>query len=198
MSRFLPALSLLVLAACAPEVGDGHVAATVSPVVATAQAARTRAAPIDITTSTLRARAAKITATHDLVFEDWSGTLDVVGDEVRGVAVTVQIAGMKADQEKLTGHLQSADFFDAARFPTASFQSSAITPEVGPAGATHLVTGTMNIHGVDKQLSFPATLNGRRLTAEFVLDRQDFGVAYPGMPDDLIQDDVLLTIDLRG
>jgi polyisoprenoid-binding protein YceI len=199
MTRFLPALSLLVLAACAPDVGEGHVTATVSPSpVAAAQAAQTQKVAIDTASSTLHAKAAKITATHDIVFEDWAGSLELAGDAIQGVQVSVQIAGMKADQDKLTAHLQSPDFFDAARFPTASFQSSSVTPKAGPEGATHVVTGTMSMHGVDKELSFPATLEGARLRTEFVIDRQDFGIAYPGMPDDLIQDDVLLTLDLRG
>ena len=32
--------------------------------------------------------------------------------------------------------------------------------------------------------------------AEFVIDRKDFGVVYPGRPDDLIKDNVRLTIEL--
>ena len=199
MSRFLPALSLVLLAACAPEVGEGHVSATVAtPAVATVQAATTQKVQVDTSTSTLHAKAAKVTATHDIVFEDWSGALEMAGQELTGVEVTVQISGLKADQDKLTGHLKSPDFFDAEQFPTASFRSTSIQAKPGPEGATHLVTGTMNMHGVDKELSFPAKLEGAQLSTEFVIDRQDFGIAYPGMPDDLIQDDVLLTIDLRG
>jgi hypothetical protein len=34
--------------------------------------------------------------------------------------------------------------------------------------------------------------------AEFVINRKDFGVVYPGMPDDLIKDDVLLKLQLRA
>ena len=33
-------------------------------------------------------------------------------------------------------------------------------------------------------------------TAEFTIDRKQFGIVYPGMPDDLIKDEVLLKLDL--
>ena len=34
--------------------------------------------------------------------------------------------------------------------------------------------------------------------AEFAINRKDFGVVYPGMPDDLIKDDVLIKLKLHG
>jgi len=47
-------------------------------------------------------------------------------------------------------------------------------------------------------VSFPATVTvaADSVTAqtEFVVNRKDFGIVYPGMPDDLIQDNVLMKI----
>jgi hypothetical protein len=34
--------------------------------------------------------------------------------------------------------------------------------------------------------------------AEFAINRKDFGVVYPGMPDDLIKDDVLLKLKIHA
>jgi hypothetical protein len=34
--------------------------------------------------------------------------------------------------------------------------------------------------------------------AEFAINRKDFGIVYPGMPDDLIKDDVLLKLHIRA
>ena len=52
------------------------------------------------------------------------------------------------------------------------------------------------MHGVTAPISFPATIDvtpdsvtGR---AEIRVNRQKFGIAYPGMPDDLIKDEVVL------
>ena len=86
--------------------------------------------------------------------------------------------------------------------PNATFTSTAIKPAPAGGDATHEITGDLTLRGVTKQVSFPAKLamtptevTGR---AEFAINRQDFGIAYPGAPDDLIQDNVLLTVDLTA
>ena len=65
---------------------------------------------------------------------------------------------------------------------------------------THTVTGVMNIIGKEKQVTFPAmvTFAEGQVSAktEFALDRKDFGIVYPGKPDDLIQDKVVMTVEL--
>ncbi len=89
-----------------------------------------------------------------------------------------------------------------AKYPTATFRSSSVVARTGADGATHEVSGALMLHGVTKQLSFPAKVSAGgesvEAHAEFVLDRQDFGISYPGRPDDLIQDNVVLTIELAG
>ncbi len=103
------------------------------------------------------------------------------------------------DNPKLTGHLQSADFFDVAKFPTARFTSTSIAQ--GKDGTT-TVTGDLTMHGVTQRISFPAqvTQSGdlATATAAFGINRKDFGLVYPGMPDDLIKDEVLLKLDVQA
>ena len=36
------------------------------------------------------------------------------------------------------------------------------------------------------------------VNAEFAINRKDFGVVYPGMPDDLIKDDILIKLQVRS
>ena len=61
----------------------------------------------------------------------------------------------------------------------------------GADGASHTVTGTLDFHGVKKEIGFPATVTmaegAATIAAEFVLNRQDFGISYPGRKDDLIK-----------
>jgi polyisoprenoid-binding protein YceI len=51
-------------------------------------------------------------------------------------------------------------------------------------------------------LTFPAKVDMGAdqvsATTEFVINRQDFGVTYPGRPDNLVQDNVVLTIELTA
>lgn len=145
---------------------------------------------------------AKITRKHDGAFETFKGTIDVVDDkpETSAVAVEIDTASIIADDPKLTGHLKSPDFFDVGKLPKARFTSTTVRP--GGQGGTHTVTGNLELHGVTKQISFPATIrivgDGVETDAEFAINRKDFNIVYPGMPDDLIKDDVLLKLKIRA
>jgi hypothetical protein len=52
--------------------------------------------------------------------------------------------------------------------------------------------------GQTNQVAFPARLRVENGTAtahaDFILNRQDWGLSYPGAPDDLISDDVRLRL----
>ncbi len=201
----LPLLSLPLLLACTPSVEEGVAVAELTeaaPVPAPAPRSQGRRIQVDTSRSRLQALGAKVTASHDIVFDRWEGVMELDGEELTGLEITVQMDSLRANVEKLTGHLKSADFFDVATWPTARFVSSQITPEPGPEGTTHRVSGTLSMHGVDKAISFPARITGAdggvEASTEFVIDRKDFGIVYPGMPDDLIRDEVVLTVELYG
>lgn len=145
--------------------------------------------------SKLGIKMAKITKSHEGSFSKLSGSAALSGDQVQSVSFSVDTSSLQTDADKLTEHVKSPDFLDVAKFPTATFKSTSIVAK--PSGAaTHEVTGDLTMHGVTQQLTFPATINvtadsvtGR---AEVAINRQKFGVVYPGMPDDLIKDEVVL------
>jgi len=146
---------------------------------------------------------AKVTRKHDGSFQTFSGTVTLVENnpEKSSVSATIDVGSLKADEEKLTGHLKTPDLLDVAKFPQATFTSTAIKAG-GDKGATHTVTGNLQLHGVTKSISFPATIKVGSdrvdVDAEFSINRKDFGIVYPGMPDDLIKDDVLLTLQIHA
>lgn len=199
-------LALLTLAACVEDVGKGKVAATVEEVPAATPAPKTPA--VDVTTlavdtarSKINALGAKITATHPIVWKDYTGEVGVAGDALHSVRFTVQMATLEADHPKLTAHLKDADFFDVPNYPTSTFQSVEVKAGSDAGGEwTHTVTGDLTIRGTTKRVTFPATVavgaTDVTAAAEFVIDRQDFGVTYPGRPDDLVQDNVRMNIEL--
>jgi polyisoprenoid-binding protein YceI len=140
---------------------------------------------------------AKVTRSHDGGFTDFAGKVDLAEPvEQSQIEVTIQTVSLYADEEKLTKHLKSPDFFDVEKFPTATFRSTEIRKE----GAGHTITGDLTLHGVTKRISFPATIevtnSAVNANAEFSLNRQDFGIAYAGMPDDLIRDLVVIKLSL--
>ena len=141
---------------------------------------------------------AKVTASHDGGFTDFSGEVDL-GDPVEASAIelTIQTNSLFADKEKLTKHLKSPDFFDVTKFPTATFRST----EIKKDGEGHTISGDLTLHGVTKRISFPATVTVTEsevtANAEFSINRQDFGIAYAGMKDDLIRDLVVIKLSLQ-
>jgi polyisoprenoid-binding protein YceI len=140
---------------------------------------------------------AKVTRSHDGGFTDFAGTVELAEPiEQSRVEVTIQTASLYADEEKLTKHLKSPDFFDVEKFPTATFRSTEIKKE----GEGHIIAGDLTLHGVTKRISFPATVEVTSSTvsakAEFSINRQDFAIAYAGMPDDLIRDRVVIKLSL--
>jgi polyisoprenoid-binding protein YceI len=150
--------------------------------------------------SSINALGAKITATHPITFKDFDAKVMVDGGKLTGLSYTVQMGTLEADHPKLTAHLLNEDFFDVANFPTSTFESSKITEGSDTEGMTHTVEGTLTIHGMSKMVTFPVNVDvkpkGIKASTEFAINRQDFGVVYAGKADDLIQDNVVMTVVL--
>lgn len=91
-------------------------------------------------------------------FGDADGTIVYDADDVSAssVEVTLPLSGLDSHVEKFDEHLRSADFFDAASHPEATFRSTA----VAPAGEGKLkITGDLTIKGISKPVVLDATLN---------------------------------------
>jgi polyisoprenoid-binding protein YceI len=146
--------------------------------------------------------AAKVTRSHNGSFKQFSGTIDLLNsDPVQSVvSISIDTASVITDEDDLTHHLKTPDFFDVAKFPKATFVSTKIEPGTAN-GATHAVTGNFDLHGIKKSISFPATIQvaptSVSVTAEFAINRQDFKLTYPGKADDLIKDGVVVKLTLN-
>jgi polyisoprenoid-binding protein YceI len=146
---------------------------------------------------------AKVTKTHDGSFGAFRGNVQLVdGDPTKSqVKVEIDTGSLAIEPAKLASHLKTADFFDVEKFPKATFTSTSIRPG-GDKGATHTVSGNLELHGVTKSITFPATIrtgaDAVDVDAEFAINRKDFGIVYPGMPDDLIKEDVLIKLKLHA
>ena len=144
----------------------------------------------------------KVTGKHNGSFGDFSGHIDYTGNpETSRVNITMKTDSLTTDTPDLTKHLKTADFFDVAKYPEATFVSTAIKPG-GENGASHTVTGNLTLHGVTKAVTFPATINvtpdAATVESSFSINRKDFGINYAGAADNLIRDDVVLTLHVRA
>lgn len=176
--------------------------AEASPQAATAKPAGAETLPISPENSKVEFVGAKVTKSHNGSFKQFSGSIDLVNNAPEQSRVTVEIetSSLVADDDGLTKHLKTADFFDVAKYPKATFTSTKIGPST-TAGATHTVTGNFDLHGVTKAISFPANVQVApdkvTVNAEFAINRKDFGIVYAGKSDDLIRDGVVIKLTLN-
>jgi len=146
--------------------------------------------------------AAKVTRSHQGSFKQFAGTIDLVPNRIPDSRVTIDIEtkSVATDEDDLTNHLKTPDFFDAAKFPKATFVSTKIEPGT-KASTTHDVTGNFDLHGVKKSITFPATIqvaaDSVSVNAEFSINRKDFGIVYAGKADDLIRDGVVIKLTVK-
>ena len=116
-----------------------------------------------------------------------TGTLEFdQADPTRSsIKVTIPLSSLNTNVPELDEHLRSADFFDAAKFPTSTFTSTKI--EKGGAPNQLVVTGDLTMHGVTRPVTLAVTLvrigvNPRSnlptigLDATTTLKRSDFGL----------------------
>jgi polyisoprenoid-binding protein YceI len=121
-------------------------------------------------------------------FAKVKGTLELDEKDITKstVEVTIDLDSVNTREPKRDGHLKSPDFFDVAKYPTATFKST----KVQKAGKDKLkVTGDLSMHGVTKPIvlevegptaasktPFGTTVRGVHATAK--LDRKDFGIGW--------------------
>jgi polyisoprenoid-binding protein YceI len=127
-------------------------------------------------------------------------SLDAKSPANSKLSVTIPILSVSTTVEKLTGELKDPDWFDAAKFPTATFKSTHIDVTSPTTGK---ITGDLTLHGVTKPVTLDATFFGAGtnpmskkvtigFTAKGTVKRSDFGVAKY-VP--LVGDDVTVQIE---
>lgn len=200
------ALAAVALAGCPEKSKPAEAAAPPAPVVKQTLAEvppLANAVPYTFSQdgSTLTWVGAKVTGKHEGGFKAFKGALEVVDQDLTKsrVKVDIDLASVFTDSEKLVTHLRNADFFSVEQFPTARFVSTSFKRAEGTRVE---VTGDLTLRGVTKPITFPAdvTLTEAQadVKAEFTINRQHFGIAYPGKPDNLISDDVRIALDVHA
>lgn len=140
----------------------------------------------------------KVTGSHEGGFSNFNGKFEVLnGELLEGGkhSVSIDMASVYTDNERLTEHLKGEDFFDVKKYPIARFN---LRKAELIEGDQYTMSGILDLHGVAKQISFPATMKITEketlidMQAEFSINRKDFDIVYPGKPDDLIRDEVVM------
>jgi len=157
----------------------------------------------------------KIDPAHTNVIAQWShfgfsnpsahfgqaeGTLVYDADDVAAssVEVTLPLTGLDSFSAKFDEHLRSADFFEVAEFPVATFESTSVEA-VGEGKLK--VTGNLTIKDITRPVVLDVTLNkvgvnmGQQPAIGFdattTVKRTDFGL---GMAAPAVSDEVNIRI----
>ena len=115
-----------------------------------------------------------------------SGTIvyDAEAPENSSVEVVLPMSGLDSFVPKLDEHLRSPDFFDAEKYPQATFRSTAVK---ALGDGRFQVEGVLDLHGVQKPVVLDAKLNKAAphpmskkpvvgFDATATLKRSDFGI----------------------
>ena len=91
-------------------------------------------------------------------FPEVSGTIAVDEEPERShVEVELEVASVDTGNAERDGHLRSADFFDADKYPTITFRSTKV--EAGNSG-TWAVTGDLTVHDVTRPVTLQVDFDG--------------------------------------
>lgn len=126
---------------------------------------------------------------------DGTITYDPANVAASSVQVTLPLSGLESHVPALNDHMRSADMFDAEKYPTITFRSTAVKA----AGENRLaVTGDLTIRGVTRQVVLDVVINKvgehpmRKVptvgfNASTTIKRSDFGINYalPAVSDEV-------------
>lgn len=145
-------------------------------------------------------------ATFNGSFKDYNLTINAPGDDFDNATVelTAEMKSINTDNERRDQHLQSPDFFDAAKYPQLTFKSTSFKKV---ADKKYKVEGDLTLHGVTKKVSLDAVLVGTTVHPQSKKDmagfkvtgsfkRSDFGIA-PGFPAAMLSDEVAINGDFE-
>jgi polyisoprenoid-binding protein YceI len=186
----------------------------VTPAAILAAAAAAAAQPVTWqidpvhSTATFAVRHMMVTTVRG-TFQKLAGTVQFDGKDVKTIVAqaTIDVASIDTREPKRDEHLRSADFFDAATFPTITFASKRVEPK--GAGRFALV-GDLTIKGVTREVTLdvegptpeikdPGGNIRIGASATTKINRQDFGVSWNRALDAggvVVGDEVAITLDL--
>jgi polyisoprenoid-binding protein YceI len=119
-------------------------------------------------------------------FNKWEGTFDYdEADPTKSkLSVRIDAASIDTREEKRDAHLRSPDFFDAAKYPALTFESTRIERD----GDDYVVTGNLTIRDVTRAVQLKVESLGRTkdpwggeragFSASTSINRKDFGLSW--------------------
>lgn len=140
-------------------------------------------------------------------FNKFSGTITVDRADLTksSAEATIDVASVDTGNQKRDDHLRNADFFDAPKYPTMKFKSTA-WKKTGEN--TYEVAGDLTLKDVTKPvtlkvalLGFGPGMGGAQLSgweATTTIDKKEWNMKDSPMLDAALGDDVTITINVEA
>ena len=140
-------------------------------------------------------------------FETLSGTIDESDNNVTGVDVTIDVASLSTGTTQRDEHLRSADFFDVAQFPTATFRLlKAVRTD-----AEFSAEGELTLRGITKPITLKGEIGGPAkdpwgntkvsATLSTTISRKEWGLVWNAALESggvLVSDTVKLDLEIQA
>ncbi len=174
-------------------------------------AATAVALTVDTEGSTIDWVGTKPAGQHVGIMKIKNGTLNLEGDQLVGGKftldmVSIEVTDLEGEEKgKLEGHLKTGDFFEVDKYPTASFEITAVKAIEGQESATHNITGNLTMKDQTKSVTLPAMVSYqdgvlKATTPDFKIDRTEWGIVYKSskVGDMAINDEMGIKISLMA
>jgi polyisoprenoid-binding protein YceI len=152
---------------------------------------------------TIRHFFSKVTGT----FQKFSGTVvyDPANPAASSAKAEIDASSIYTANDKRDAHLKSPDFFDVAKYPTLTFESTKVTKD----GDKLKIEGNLTMHGVTKPVTLEGdfmgsgpAMGGQRagFEASAKVDRKDFGIIWNKVVDQgtMLGDDVEIRLAVEA
>jgi len=143
-------------------------------------------------------------------FKSFEGSMETEGDDFEDAKISfaIDIDSIDTNQSQRDGHLKSAEFFDAEKYPQITFNSTSFKST--GEDDEYKLTGDLTIKGVTKSVTLDAEFGGSaddfygntKAGFEVIgkINRKDFGLTWDGVTEAgsvVVGEDIKLIINIQ-
>ena len=125
-------------------------------------------------------------------FTGLTGTVVFDEDDLAGARfdVTVDATTISTGNATKDRHARGDNWFDVERYPEIGFESAAFAKTADG----YAVTGSLEMHGVEREVTIPFTFEDDVFAGALTVDREDYGIDGPFLIGGTVGDEVAITL----
>jgi len=214
LSTFVIAAFLTVVVGCKNDKNKAETSEAKDAATAQAEAMEFK---VDTAASVIEWKGSKPTGKHTGTIKLAEGTFSANDSIIESGSFVIDMQSINItdlegkDKKDLEAHLmgtvegKEGDFFNATKYPEATFEVTEITEKDGQK----MLSGNLTIKEETKNITFPVSINqsddSMEITSEeFSIDRTNWNVnfgsksVFDGLGDNFVSDDITLKINLKA